>query len=275
MKLIALNKKAQKMWDMGIPISGIYQITNLLTNEIYIGQTVNFRNRLSDYNTADKDENSTRIIDIAIREYGQDNFIIELIEQCDEKDLNEREEFYIRTFKSYVEGNGYNCRFGIQNKADPVQVRLNKSLSHMGLKQSAATKRTKSNYIIAIGNGKFIISDSGKLFGDYVGKSKDYIKNCLRQPSRVCDYSLFYMDYEKRHVIYEKMFTKRSIRNKDYIDLVEFLDWCKNESVETIYSKINELYDGIYVLKYENTNVNGELFLEKIDIDYLKNLLDR
>ena len=265
-KLIALNKKAQKMWDMGIPISGIYQITNLLTNEIYIGQTVNFRKRLSDYNTADRSP-TTRSIIAAIKQYGQDNFIIELIEQCDEKDLNEREQYYIESFKSYVEGVGYNTLRGIYHQPDPYLSRKHKSEGHIGLKESPDTKRKKSNYIIAVGNDKFIIADSGKLFGNYVGATKDYIKNCLRQPSRIKDYNLFYDDYSKRQEIKKKMLSKRSIRNKEYMEILDLLDECENESVETMYSKITSKYNCIYRLKYENTNSNGELFLTKYTLN--------
>ena len=91
-----------------------------------------------------------------------------------------------------------------------------------------------------------IVCDSGKLFGDYVGKSKDMIKNGLRQPSKICGYRLYYDDFEKRQEIRNKMMKKRSIRDKGYIDMLNVLDTIELEGVETIYWA----FDDISYLKY-------------------------
>ena len=128
--------------------------------------------------------------------------------------------------------------------------------------------RKKSNKIYAISNNSFIISDSGKLFGDYISCSKDLIKNGLRQPSSIHGYMLFYADNIKRNAIYEKMLKKRSIRKIEYMSWFNILNEINQldsfESVETIYSLLHKgNINDLYFLKYENIDSNNELFLEK------------
>lgn len=53
------------------------------------------------------------------------------------------------------------------------------SKAHIGLTESADTKRKKSNKIIAIKDDELIYYDSAKLFGDYIGSTKDYIKKIV------------------------------------------------------------------------------------------------
>ena len=127
------------------------------------------------------------------------------------------------------------------------ETKMKMKLSHSGLTESADTKRKKSNQIYAVDSVSkvIIVADSGKLFGDYIGKSKDYIKNCLRQPSSVCGYRLFYADKDKRLAIRVKMLSKRSIRDIEYMSISELLD---EESVET-----NKMNFRVEYLTYENS----------------------
>ena len=107
------------------------------------------------------------------------------------------------------------------------------------LKEEPETKRKTSNKVYAIKDKEFIISDSAKLLGDYFGKSKDIIKNCLRQPTCLIGYQIYYADPKKREEIKQKMLSKRSIRNKNYMKILEYLD---KSSVETIEKDYNVKY---------------------------------
>lgn len=189
--------------------------------------------------------------------YGDDNFVMKIVEECEPEQLNEKEEHYIAIFDATDPSKGYNIlpSSGDSNSADS---RKRKSLSHIGLKESSGTKRKKSNMIIAIKGNTLIVSDSGKLFGDYVGCSKDYVKNCLRQPSVCKGWILYYDNYFKRQDIRDKMMKKRSIRNLKYIELLNLLDRCElYEGVETIYE-----YMDVYVLSYDNVNDQGEAIIK-------------
>jgi len=78
------------------------------------------------------------------------------------------------------------------------------SESHKGLKETAETKRKKSNKIIAIKDDKFYICDSAKLFGDFIDMNKDKVKNALRMPCKIKEHYVFYLDENKRKEIYDK-----------------------------------------------------------------------
>lgn len=81
---------------------GIYKITNLYNNKVYIGQSVHIERRWQEHCC-----NHSSVISKAIRKYGKENFLFEIIEECNIDLLNERENFWINYYNSYVP-NGYN-----------------------------------------------------------------------------------------------------------------------------------------------------------------------
>lgn len=85
---------------------GIYKITNLINNKIYIGQSVNIERRWQEHIY----QNRNSAIHQAIKKYGIENFIFEIIEECSQSQLDEREIFWIKYFNSYE--NGYNLTPG-------------------------------------------------------------------------------------------------------------------------------------------------------------------
>ena len=88
----------------------IYKITTTQSNKVYIGQTTNSL----EYRFAEHKKNAKLGIKYhlynAIRKYGEDTFNIELIEQCDNQDLDNREKYWISYYNSY--NNGYNMTIG-------------------------------------------------------------------------------------------------------------------------------------------------------------------
>ena len=262
MKLIIDEHLKKERWNEKDKISGIYIITNLVNNKVYVGQTSNIRKRFSDYNGT-KYLTSDRPVYKAIKKYGQDNFTFEIAKLVSTKyELDKYEKIFIQKYNSSNPKYGYNIGKGGGGATPEGKKKL--SEAHIGLKESADTKRKKSNQIIMINleDKIVIISDSGKLAGDYFDKSKDYIKNCLRQPSSIKGFRLFYDDYEKRTKILDKMYSKRSIRDKEYVKIGEYLNKLEmsGESVETIYEKIVKKYGKIYKLSYDNDSVSLEEF---------------
>lgn len=84
--------------------AGIYKITNLINNKIYIGSTHNFIERKSKH----KCRKSNTMISRAIFKYGWDNFTFEIVEYCELEKLIEREQFYLDLLQPFRENNGYN-----------------------------------------------------------------------------------------------------------------------------------------------------------------------
>lgn len=92
----------------------IYKVTNLVNGKIYIGQTVqDFDKRMNSHLSNSKcNKYITKYFHKAIRKYGRDNFIWEIIEYCNsKKELNEMEFHYIKQYNSFLP-NGYNMTLG-------------------------------------------------------------------------------------------------------------------------------------------------------------------
>lgn len=87
---------------------GIYKITNILNNKCYIGQSINIERRWEEHlyrNT------HCTFLRYAIAKYGKDAFTFEVLEECSQNQLNEREQYWIKYYNSYGE-NGYNLTMG-------------------------------------------------------------------------------------------------------------------------------------------------------------------
>lgn len=90
----------------------IYKVTNIVNNKMYIGQTskkidnpveARFKRHISDAKSNRLDTHFTK----AIRKYGENNFVIEIIDRASSQDeLNQKEHYWINYFDSV--NNGYN-----------------------------------------------------------------------------------------------------------------------------------------------------------------------
>lgn len=87
----------------------IYKISSPHTEKVYIGQTINLKSRWQHHLwSADHAEAP---LYRAMRKYGKDSFVCEIIEEIEDNLLNDREIYWIRQYNSYVP-NGYNCTYG-------------------------------------------------------------------------------------------------------------------------------------------------------------------
>jgi len=75
--------------------SGIYMLTNKLTGDIYVGQSIDLRKRFLNYfNLSYLSRRNELIICRAIIKYGYSNFSLTILEYCDKCDLDIREQHY-------------------------------------------------------------------------------------------------------------------------------------------------------------------------------------
>jgi group I intron endonuclease len=90
----------------------IYKIKNLINSKLYIGQTTcSLEQRWKEHlNEAKRNRAVNRPLYRAIRKYGAENFIIELVEEVELSQLNIKEIYWIGYFHSYE--NGYNATLG-------------------------------------------------------------------------------------------------------------------------------------------------------------------
>lgn len=134
--------------------SGIYTITNLLDNKIYVGYATNFRKRKGDH-FANLNSNKHKNIHLqrAYNKYGKSNFICELIEECEVEYLTSLENYWSNLLDSHNPERGYNIRpTGIDILVSHSQETRNKiSKSHLGKTKSKEhinkIKESKKGYI--------------------------------------------------------------------------------------------------------------------------------
>ena len=93
-------------------ICGIYKITNLLTEQCYIGQSVNVSDRWKQHCKSGLgiQASATNILYNSMQKDGVWNFSFELLEQCSRQLLNEKEKFWIQMYQSNIFG--YNSTKG-------------------------------------------------------------------------------------------------------------------------------------------------------------------
>ena len=91
-------------------ITGIYKITNIINNKVYIGQSKNILKRWTSHKNRAFVDNKEydKYLYRAFRKYGLENFTFEVLEECSEDELNEKEMQYILQYHSCYDKYGYN-----------------------------------------------------------------------------------------------------------------------------------------------------------------------
>lgn len=95
---------------------GIYKITNKINGKIYVGQSIDIKERWYQHKYKakhDTEKGYNSAIHQAFRKYGEENFLFEVIEECSSECLDERERFWIKELESLTP-NGYNILSGGQ-----------------------------------------------------------------------------------------------------------------------------------------------------------------
>jgi len=92
---------------------GIYKFTNRITGESYVGQSVDIEKRYKQHKrrvelTYDWEDTYFHRM---LRKYGFENFDFEILEECSQQELNEREIYYIDKYNALFP-NGYNMSKG-------------------------------------------------------------------------------------------------------------------------------------------------------------------
>ena len=87
-------------------ICGIYKITNTITGEQYIGQSKNIDDRWKAHCKCGLgiDASATNTLYNNMQKYKVWNFTFELLEECPQKQLNEKEAFWIQSYQSNIYG---------------------------------------------------------------------------------------------------------------------------------------------------------------------------
>lgn len=88
--------------------SGIYKIRNLINGKIYVGSTQDFSFRKKEHFWELKNnKHYNQYLQRAFNKYGEENFVFEILEECNIENLLVREQYYLDTLQPFDEV-GYN-----------------------------------------------------------------------------------------------------------------------------------------------------------------------
>lgn len=91
--------------------SGIYKITNTLNGKVYIGKSVDLSQRWFSHKSYLKSgKHFNKHLQRAWNKYGEKSLVFEIVEYCDESEVEQREIFWIKDYNSFK--NGYNLTLG-------------------------------------------------------------------------------------------------------------------------------------------------------------------
>jgi len=91
--------------------SGIYTITNTITNHMYIGSTSNFIKRWN-YHKLDlrKNKHENSYLQRAWNKYGEENFIFDKLIECDVEFIYSEEHYWCNLLQTHNKSLGYNLK---------------------------------------------------------------------------------------------------------------------------------------------------------------------
>ena len=166
----------------------IYKIINLKDERVYIGKTNDINRRALNYVNEYLKGDISRKLSKAFQELGLSNFLMSPLEiATNEKSAEIKEKYYIDLFDSIEKG------FNVINNSAPTYTNRRRPSVH----QTLYSKMIKSKLIAAINTDKteIIFSTGLKLFGDFIGRSKDEVKSAAKRETRLEGYFIYYMNF--------------------------------------------------------------------------------
>ena len=244
--------------------AGIYKITNLINNKVYIGQSQDIETRWQTHCRP----SSCSVIANAIRKYGKNNFSFEILEKCSIDDLDDREEYYMHKYNSIVP-NGYNIEEKVGNnrnifynysKTDFLNIVHDIKNTSYSFLEIANKYNLDVSMIYHINRGSYhVIKD--EIYPLRAVKCKRDTKHCVDCGKEVyytstrcvnCDY--IHRQLHKRPTRKE---LKNLIRNNSFIQIGKIYNvsdgairkWCKKEGLpfksKVIKSITNEEWNNL------------------------------
>lgn len=235
--------------------SCIYKITDLTNNKIYIGRAKDFHERkLAHLRSAQPDKysissirDSNMKIHTAMIEKGVENFIFDVVEKCNEKDLDRLEKFYI---------NKYDCKYPKgYNMTDGGQTNI--TLYGENASQSKLTQEQVDDIYKRLLNGESvkniqkIYSFISKSTITNINKGRNWKKEGYNYP----------LSIQKKAPVGEEC-SNSKITEKEVIEMREF--YSKNDFKDVVKKYNNYKYDLIRSVCYGDSWKHLPIYKKKI-----------
>src|SRR5574343_332738 len=233
----------------------IYIIENIVDGKKYVGKTTNIKTRPSDYirEYIKNIDGGKRPINKAMISEGIDKFIMYPIAKYDDHIVGSKlERHYMLELNTTDPTHGYNI-----SKGSSISSGLARNVN--GTKHTAEMRFAKSKFMAAynLDEKKIIFSSGLKLFADYVGSTKDYIKNIARRQSLSNGYFVVYLKPEDMKMqldaVTDRMneYGKRKSKViKEYLDRPKlFQEVCNKVSRVVLSKEIPEDFEVICIIQ--------------------------
>lgn len=152
----------------------IYLIKNKINNKCYIGQALCFTgSNNSKWGTLGRwkshlreafknNQDHCRLLNNALRKYGEENFEISTLFKCNKDDLDNYEIEFIKKYNS-IQPNGYNIKSGGYSSKNSEETILKMQQSHLGIRREKYKRKNEEDndlpkYIKAYRNGGMLIA---------------------------------------------------------------------------------------------------------------------
>lgn len=281
----------------------IYKITNKINNKVYIGQTINYKERVRQHkeipfrnNSKEKDKSLYK----AIKKYGLNNFTFEIIDETDNfESSNMLEIYYISKYNSCVDnGMGYNLDLGGKNGNKSEATKLKISLAHKGYGGGSFGKLKGESYrarkVICLENNKIydsIIECAEDVFGEnYSRTDRIKISVCANPNSNRFThkgYSFRYIDVDGK--IIPKIVQKGSLSKynrgmkiieintkkvfKSISDASKYFDISTSMIRDRVYKRVKD--DKFIFMNYEDFIANGGVLTDNADDNTVPSLIEQ
>ena len=214
---------------------GIYKITSP-SKKIYIGQSTNIEQRWEDYNKMIRCKRQT-ILYNSLKKYGPKNHTFEIIEECDELQLLERET-YQKNYYKVLDIPSLCCRMDGRGGRLSKETRQKMSDSKMGIARIYKYDIIEYNYL-----GEFI-----KIWENYctLNNYKDIKTICLKESFIRINGSLWRFKY-----------------NEDFPRQLEIPKYFKDK-FNKVYPIIQQDLNGGFIKEYKNNTEVINLFLRSL-----------
>lgn len=138
--------------------SGIHKILNKTNNKVYVGSSVNLKNReYKHFWMLKKNIHDNKFLQSSFNRDGLENFVFEVLERCELNLLIDRENYYIDNYKSNNYDFGYNLATVNEFRRNTFNDNVKINLSKHNLKKNGNINKFS---LSSIESGRTIIFDN-------------------------------------------------------------------------------------------------------------------
>lgn len=279
-EFIDKNHKSSTELPEDIETGEIYMATCKTSGKSYIGQAKSYyiyygkyrqwggeKRWQSHIHESRSTYDHSKVLNSAIRKYGEDDFTLKILEKCKSDELDQKEKEYIEKYNTLIP-NGYNIMSGGQTRTVSEEGKKKLIESRTGRKHSDETK-----FLITLSN---ILNRQNKDLPMFITKNKDS-KYMIKYPVidgydisfeiskcdeldeakvKVAEYEKLYDTTNKIKKIKEERVTKNKKKN-DKIELPEYITPIYEKTYKVGYRVSNfKYYDDSIAQPMDFTNAN-------------------